>query len=172
MNQSLFNITLERRQIMEALEASDGEATPELAEALAVNREDFEAKAESYAIIMRKLETEQDAIDSEISRLTALKKSKVNQYARLEENLLTAVLLYGEEGKNGNKFYEVGTFRFRTQRNPKSVELTDESLIPDEFKVQKITYTVSKTTIKNALELGQEVPGAQMKEGDVRLVMK
>lgn len=172
MSNSLFNITTDRRHILEALEAADGEATPELAEALAINRAEFESKSESYGYIMRKLETDQAAIDSEISRLTALKKSKVNQYARLEERLLEAVLLYGDEGKNGNKYYEVGTFRFRTQRNPKSVDITDEALVPDEFKVRKEVISVSKTTIKNALELGQSVPGAQWKEGDVRLVLK
>ena len=48
----------------------------------------------------------------------------------------------------------------------------DESIIPDEFKIAKTTYTVSKTTIKNALELGQDVPGATFKEGGLRLVVK
>jgi len=172
MSNSLFNITLERKLILEALEASDGEASDELQEAIAINRADFEAKSESYGYIMRKLETDEAAIDSEIARLTALKKSKANQYARLEKNLLEALQMYGSQDAKGIYRAEAGTFRFSTARSPKSVELVDENLIPDEFKIAKTTYTVSKTTIKNALELGQEVPGATFKEGALRLVMK
>ena len=172
MSNSLFNITLERKLILQALEASDGEATEELAEAIAINRQDFESKSESYGYILRKLETDEAAIESEIARLTALKKSKASQYARLSQTLLEALQLYGSVDAKGIYRAEAGTFRFSTARSPKSVELIDESIIPDEFKIAKTTYTVSKTTIKNALELGQDVPGATFKEGGLRLVVK
>ncbi len=172
MSNSLFNITHERRQLLEVLEASDGEASEDLIEALAINRNDFLEKMESYGYIMRKLETDNIAIESEISRLTALKKSKANQYAKLEKNSLDALQLYGNQDNKGIFRAEAGTFRFSTARSPKSVELIDETIIPEEFKVAKTTYTVSKTTIKNALELGQSVPGAAFKEGDLRLVLK
>lgn len=169
---TLFNITHERRLIMAALEAADGESSPELDEALAINRSDFEEKAENYGVVMRKLQTDTEAIDSEIKRLTALKNAKERQCAKLEERLLEALLLYGEEDEKGIRRIEAGTFRFSTRRNPKSVEILDENLVPEEFKVAKTTYTISKTTIKNALELGQEVPGAQFKDGDVKLSMR
>jgi CRP-like cAMP-binding protein len=169
---SLFNITQERKYLIQMLESANGEATDELVEALAINRDDFLEKSEGYGIIMRKLETDEIAIDSEISRLTALKKAKANAYARLEQTLLEALQLYGQQDAKGIWRAEAGTFRFSTARSPKSVDVFDEALIPDEFKVEKITVSVSKTTIKNALDLGQDVPGAAFKEGSVRLVLK
>jgi hypothetical protein len=172
MNSSLFNITEERKRILQALEASDGEASDDLVEVLAVNRNDFLDKAESYGYIMRKLETDEMAIDSEIERLTALKKSKANSYARLQNGLLEALQLYGEKDAKGVFRAEVGTFRISTARSPKSVDVFDEALIPEEYKVKKEVITVSKATIKNALEMGQEVPGASFKEGNLRLILK
>ena len=169
---SLFNITQERKFLIQMLESADGEVSEELVEALAINRDDFHDKIEGYGIIMRKLETDEIAIDSEISRLTALKKSKVNAYARLEQTLLEALQLYGQQDAKGVYRAEAGTFRFSTARSPKSVDIFDESLVPNEFKVEKVTVSVSKTTIKNALDLGQEVPGAAFKEGSLRLVLK
>jgi hypothetical protein len=172
MNQSLFNITEERKAILRALEESDGEVSDDLAEAMAINRDTFLDKAESYGYIMRKLETDELSIDSEISRLTALKKSKSSSYARLESSLLDALQLYGQQDAKGIFRAEAGTFRFSTARSPKSVDVFDESLVPEEFKVAKTVISVSKTTIKNALDLGQEVPGASFKEGSLRLVLK
>ncbi len=169
---NLFNITHERKLLMQQLEAADGEASEELLEELAINRSNFEEKAEGYAYMMRKLETDVNAVKSEIDRLTALKTAKERAYERLEKTLLDAVVQYGEKGKDDVARAEVGTFRFSTRRNPASVEILDEEAIPEEYKVSKTTVSVSKTTIKNALSLGQSVPGAQMKEGDLRLVVK
>ena len=47
-----------------------------------------------------------------------------------------------------------------TLRDSQSVEVTDEELIPTEYK--KIKWEVSKTAIKKAIESGQDVTGARI----------
>jgi hypothetical protein len=169
---NLFNITAERKWLIQELEAADGEASEELLEQLAINRDTFSEKLEAYGYIMRKLETDVVSIESEIARLVALKTAKNKAYDRLKGLLLEAIQVYGDKDPKGVFRAEAGTFRFSTARNPKGVEVFDEALIPDEFKVAKTVVSVSKTTIKNALEMGQEVPGAKLKDEEYRLVVK
>lgn len=59
---------------------------------------------------------------------------------------------------------------FRVQKNPAKVEITDESAIPGQF----ITYKpqIELRTIKDALDRGEEVPGARISDTTYRLVIK
>ena len=55
----------------------------------------------------------------------------------------------------------IGTLR--VQKNPISVEITDEQLVPDEYKKEKITISVDKTAIKNNFkETGEIIPGTKI----------
>ena len=45
-------------------------------------------------------------------------------------------------------------------RKSEAVVLTDEAVIPDEYKKEKLTVSIDKTEIKKALKAGTEVPGA------------
>ena len=51
-------------------------------------------------------------------------------------------------------------FTFAVRKNPPRVEITDERAIPPEF----VSYTpvINKAAIKDALEGGKEIPGAQL----------
>ncbi|MCU1316965.1 MAG: hypothetical protein JWN63_2287 [Candidatus Acidoferrum typicum] len=60
----------------------------------------------------------------------------------------------------GLKKVEGQEFSFTVKKNPPKVEVVDEALIPPEF----ISYTpaINKAAIKDALEEGKEVPGAEL----------
>lgn len=47
-------------------------------------------------------------------------------------------------------------------RRSEQVEVFDEALVCDEFWTEKVTRTVSKTAIKEAIKAGQEVQGARV----------
>jgi hypothetical protein len=53
-----------------------------------------------------------------------------------------------------------------------SVIFTNEALIPDEFKEQRITIAVDKRAIREAIEAGQDVPGADLALGGQTLVRR
>ena len=157
---SLWNITQEFLALASLIEEAGGEATEEVMEELSISRENFQHKAEGYARLILKWESEIDAAAAEIKRIQAIKKTKENSLARLKETLLFALNAFGQEDK-GVKRYETPLFKLSTRRSV-AVEITDETEVPDAFWVVK--KEVSKSAISNALKEGEEVPGAVLKE--------
>ena len=144
------------------MEETGGEVTDEIMEDLAIRRDNFQHKAEAYSKFILKLESEADIAAAEIKRIQAIKKTKDNTATRLRETLRDALMVFGNENpKTGNKAYETALFKL-SLRKSQSVEITDESEVPDEFWA--IKKEISKSTISQAIKDGLEVPGATMKE--------
>lgn len=159
---SLWNITQEFLALASLIEEAGGEATDAVMEELAISRENFAHKAEGYARLILKWESEIDAASAEIKRIQAIKKTKESSVARLKETLLYALQAFGQEDdKTGVKRYETPLFKLSTRRS-QAVEIVDETEVPDAFWVVK--KEVSKSAISNALKEGEEVPGAVLKE--------
>lgn len=159
---SLWNITQEFLALASLIEEAGGEATDAVMEELAISRENFQHKAEGYARLILKWESEIDAASAEIKRIQAIKKTKENSLARLKDTLLFALQAFGQEDdKTGVKRYETPLFKLSTRRS-QAVEIVDEAEVPDAFWVVK--KEVSKSAISNALKEGEEVPGAVLKE--------
>jgi hypothetical protein len=125
MNKSIYDISEEYLNIVAELEESEGELTPELEERLAINKEDFIAKATAYVHIIRMTESETSFIDTEIERLNDLKAGRLNKIERLKNTLKNAVILFGEDGKSGNKKVDLLIAKLWTT-NRQSVEIADE----------------------------------------------
>lgn len=62
----------------------------------------------------------------------------------------------------GKKKMETDRFLLSTRNNAPSTVIDDETLIPDTFKTKKVTKSVDKTAIKEAIKLGEDVPGAHL----------
>ena len=65
---------------------------------------------------------------------------------------------------------ELGTLSIA--KNPASVEILDESLVPNDYKKEKVTITVDKTAIKNDLKLGKNIQGVRLVEDKTTLKIK
>ena len=61
---------------------------------------------------------------------------------------------------------------FLLKKNPPSVEIVDDSLIPDEYRRWPDTIPPNKTAIKEALQAGKEVPGAKLAAESKHLEVK
>lgn len=158
---SLWSLTMEELSFIELMEENGGELTDEIAEELAIRRDNFKYKAEAYAKFILKLDSEADAAAAEIKRIQALKKAKENTVARLKESLLAALMVFTEEDAKGIRRYETPLAKLSTRKS-QSVEVLDETLLPSEFWV--IKKEVSKSTISQAIKDGESVPGAQLKD--------
>lgn len=158
MKLSLYNIELEYLQLVEALIENGGEATPELEEALQLNKQNLETKGTNYGLVVKQIEAECDIIDSEIARLTALKKSRGKAMDRLKNNLSTAMQLYDIE--------EIKTPILKINfRKSEAVEVVDLKLLDREYiKVSDPVETADKTKIKDAIKEGKVVVGALLKQ--------
>lgn len=165
---NLWEITQEFLALASIIEEAGGEATDEVMEELAISRENFSHKAEGYAKLILKWESEVDAASAEIKRIQAIKKTKENSVARLKETLKGALMIFGHEDNKGIKRFETPLVKLSTRKST-SIEITDENALPQEAFV--IKKEVSKTAIKELLEAGAAVDGASVKE-NVSLVIK
>jgi hypothetical protein len=130
--------------------------------------------------------------DAEIKRLQARKQAYTRVLARLESYLVRVLEALGLDSKGRSKKLEGRTVTFSLRRNPPSVVIRDESLIPLSYKTALVTLklsveqwnrlldsldlelralildgarvevTPSKHAIKAALESSTEVPGADI----------
>ena len=158
---SLWQLTQEELSFISLMEENGGELTDEIAEELAIRRDNFQHKAEAYAKFILKLESEAEQAAAEIKRIQALKKAKENTVLRLKETLLAALMVFTEEDAKGIRRYETPLAKLSTRKS-QAVEVLDEQLIPADFWV--IKKEVSKSTISQAIKDGEEVPGAQLKD--------
>lgn len=115
----------------------------------------IEEKADGYAKLIRNQEASSKAFDEEIKRMKERKQAIDNNVKRMKLSLQNAMVEIGK-----TKF-KTDLFSFNIQKNQPSVEIIDESLIPDEFKKVKIEF--DKAAIKKAEE---EVPGVEIKQSE------
>lgn len=159
MKLNLYNIEKEYLDLAEQIIENGGEITPELETALAINKESLEIKAVKYGFVKKDLENDIESIDSEIKRLQALKSSRVNTIARLEEAVKTAMKLYGI---NEIKMQNLKIW-FKASE---AVKIEDESLIPKRYKITKTETSISKKFLLQELKAGKKVKGASLDKRD------
>ena len=152
---NIYEITQEQINLNNMLEESMGELTPELEEALKINLDNFNAKAEGYVKAIKNYKAEADAIAEEIKALQAKKKVCENAQQRLKDSLKTAMTVFDTPK------VQAGLFKISLTTS-EAVNIIDEDAIPQEYK--KVKYEVSKTDIKNAIKSGLVVEGAEIKE--------
>ncbi len=117
----------------------------------------IENKAENIAKLIRNLESDVTAYKEEEDRLKTKRQATENKVKWLKTYLEDNMKLTGK-----TKF-KSGMFNFSIQKNPASVNITDEKAIPEEFLIQQ-PPKVDKTSLKEILKRGIEVPGAELKQ--------
>lgn len=119
--------------------------------------ETFEDKAENIAKLIRTVEAEEKAFEAEEKRFNAMKKTAANKKQFLKQYLEDNMRLIGK-----TKF-KAGVFNFSIQNNPPSVEVFDEALLPERFLIEQ-PPKIDRAGIKELLKVGEEVPGAELKQ--------
>ena len=154
---NLYELQQEQLELNALLEENGGELTPEIEERLMIHDCDVQQKMESYCKAIKCYENDIAAFKSEIERLKARKESAEKAIERMKDAMTNAMETFGL------KKLEAGTFKIGTRKS-QSVEILDEDAISSEYKREKITYSVDKVAIKNAIESGVEVEGAKLNE--------
>ena len=153
MKVSLYQIEQEYLNIAEALIESGGELTEELELQLTINKEQLQNKGVCYGMVIKDIEAENEAIDTEIKRLTELKKSRSKAIDRLKTNLSTAMQVFGIE--------EIKSPLLKISfRKSESVEV-DVNLDKKYIKTT-VSTAPDKLAIKEAIKAGIEVEGARL----------
>lgn len=158
MNNTLYELNDEYFNILSEIEIDEetGEVLNEekLHELLDL-KQNINEKLENISLIIKNLNAEVEAIDTEINILSKRKKQKQNKIDWLKRYLIEQMQRLGQED------FETAKTRLRISTRPKTL-IDDESLIPKEYFNEKTTYTVSLSKIKEAIENGQTVAGARL----------
>jgi translation elongation factor EF-1beta len=151
MKQSLFHIESEYLALASALE--QGELTPELETALAINEQELQVKAVAYAYVIKDAEANTEAIDNEIARLKGLKQAEERKAEKLKDAISNAMQFYG--------LNEVKTATIKLSfRKSEAVVCDTDTELPDEFiRVVPEKRSPDLTAIKAAIKEGREVQG-------------
>lgn len=148
---NLFNIKQEYINLVNTIIDNNGELSPELSQALAINETELKEKAINYGYVIRSFEYENDIIDAEIKRLKALKEQKEKAIQKLKDAVSDAMNLYGIE--------KVESPALKLSfRKSESIEISEN--LDKRFMIEKVTLQPDKVAIKEAIKKGEQVDGA------------
>lgn len=152
----LYELTSSFHQIQKMIESGEEDLTDTL-ESIDLAIED---KLENIGKVIRNLEAETQAFKDEEKRLANKRKSIENNIKNLK--------LYVEHQliNTGKKQVKAGLFTFAIQKNPPSVQINDENVIPKKYFVQS-EPRIDKSALRKQLANGDLIPGVQLiqKEG-------
>jgi hypothetical protein len=157
-------------------------------------------KRDSVVAFLRHCEMQRRFADAEIDRIQKRKASIGQLQEELESHLVCVVERYAKPDRRGVQRLEGNFSSLRIQKNPDSVLITDAAAIPLAFKqvvlamrayvweallqtlgleerktweacVDKLEFKPDKKAIGVELKTGTEIPSADLKFGDWRLVI-
>jgi hypothetical protein len=142
----LVDLELDEQTFSDTLEAISG---------------DLESKALNTAFVAKNLEATAEQIKEHAKAMTERAKAMENRAARIRKYLLDGLQLAGRD-KIDTPF-----FKIKIAQNPPSVQISDESLVPANYKTdpQPPVPVPDKALIKKALSEGFEVPGCSLVRG-------
>jgi DNA-binding transcriptional MerR regulator len=149
----LYELSESYAKVLDLIEAGE-----ELGDTLESIEEAIELKVENIAKIMKTLEGEADIIREEEKRLTDRRRALEAEVGRLKS--------YVESNMRAAKIDKVKgrLFTLAFQKNPPSVEVMDESLIPSDY-IKTVT-SVDRKLILEALKAGQAVTGCEIRQSE------
>lgn len=135
---------------------------------LADSLEGFSSLIEEVAAVARSIDEDQILLTGIAERMGELRE----RFSRIElrvENKKAAILHAMTE--SGEKCFQLPTCTISTRNNPPSVVVTDESLVPDDYKIwpDPPPPKVDKKIVLQLLKDGKQIPGCAINNGSVSL---
>lgn len=119
----------------------------------------FEDKAENIVKLIKNIEGDVEAHKVEEKRIFDKRKFMENHVIRLKKMLEESMV---QMDKNDVK---AGTFTLKIQKNPYSVEIEDESLIPEAYKSIEQVIKIDKKHIVDDYKVDQMlIPGVKVQQ--------
>ncbi|BBW99046.1 siphovirus Gp157 family protein [Geobacillus subterraneus] len=150
----LYELTENYAKLLEMAEEMDTDAIVDTLEAL---QEAIEDKAENIGKLIRNLEADVKVIRDEEKRLAERRQVIENKIERLKSYLQEQLEIAGIEK------VKRPTITVSIRKNPPSVDVIDETLIPADFLIPQ-PAKVDKRAILERLKNGEHVPGAALKQ--------
>ena len=144
----------------DALERLDECTTKEEADAVMAELEqlsdDIADKGEAYARIIRNKQSDVDAYAAEIKRLQARKLAAETAIEHMKESIQSAMTLAGANELTTS----IG--RWKIQKNPVSVRVSDLMQIPSDFLIIREPEVNRRAILEHYKDTGEILPGVDM----------
>lgn len=160
---NLYDLTNDYLTLMEFADSTDPDDEQVFLDTLEGLMGAVEAKADSYAAVISHMDAHEDLLQKEIDRLTAKKTAISNNKKRMKDSLQSAMIAMDQ------KTIKTDLHTFRVQKNGGKQPLDIFGDVPDKF--QKVVYEPDKDLIRKALENGEELEFAVLKERGEHLVI-
>lgn len=125
----------------------------------------FQQKAEGIIKLHHSKLMEAEAIENEIKRLK-LRSDKLRKDSEWLHSYVEREML-----RTGTPEIKSSLFKIKIGTNPPRVEITNQALLPKQFLRTSVSVSADKTAIKEALQNGTAVPGAEIRQ-DMKLKIK
>ncbi len=147
----LYELTEQYNRLLELAEDTDASAFQDALEHLT---DSINEKAENIAHVLQQMKSDINTLKDEEKRL----KERRMTLERKQEHLRW----YLQQELESADINQVKSARFTIslRNNAAKVQITDDDLIPRDYKVA--SYTVDKKSLKEALEHGMEIKGASL----------
>lgn len=156
----LYELTDELEQAYEMLSNSvdeDGVIPDDIKEVFDKVQGLFDEKVVGIALMIKRLENNIDSCRKEEERLKKMRKSLENKIAYLKNYIINNMQAVGKK--------KIETLQAKVVlAKSKAVNLIDMDLLDNKFKVEEITVKADKKAIKEAIESGEKVEGAELVE--------
>lgn len=149
----LYELTNAYQEVLELIE----EGNEEYLDTLESIKENIEQKAENTAKVLKTIEAQIEVIRQEEKRLANRRKELENSVTRIKQYLENNLREVGMKKIKGN------IFTISIQKNPPSIEVINENLIPEKYMVIKPPEP-NKKEILNALKNGEQIDGVELKQ--------
>jgi Siphovirus Gp157 len=158
-NKTLRELVSISSAIEDALIQSGGELTPELETALAVKDMQLPEKVDGYSLVIDRMSAVSEFYAEKAELFTRLSGAAKNVVSKCKDNIKFAMTEMNVTELAG---YD---YKFKLQNSPASVEMLDETKVPDAYKIIKTVTTVDKKKVLEDLKIGVPVEGAELKQG-------
>ena len=144
---NLFDIEFSQRATIDELIENGGDLTPELEARLAISLELFEAKAQSYALVIKEMKVGIEQLDEIIESFEKKKASLKRSQEQLKDRLLQAMLAFDIPK------YKTVMVNLWVGYSDKLV-IHKEDDVPNKFKNTVVTIKIDGAALKAALKAG------------------
>lgn len=151
---NIYELKESYKQVFDAI--SNGEEDQVYLDTLQSINDTIEDKADNYMRVIKNLEGDNEALDKEIKRLQARKKTNANGIKSIKESLQLAM-------EETNKLaFKTSLFSYGIQNNAPSLDNLDMGKIPKKYFVEQEPKLDKKALLQDIKD-GVDVDGAELK---------
>lgn len=153
---NLYELEESYRNLMEVLETTEEEYQEIIKNSLEEIQQTLDKKAENIIKYSKNLRAEAFVLKEEAKRLSEKAKSHDKKAENLERYLFES-MKYAKKDS-----IKTGIFDISIKKNPVSLKIIDESLVPKDYF--KVKLEIDKITLKNILKNGEVIPGVELEQ--------